>query len=707
MLGRTALHRQAARTLLRHHLENGLAVSAALAAVALGVDLWRGADAAVLASIGAMCVSIVDLPAPLASKLRMMSGALAGSTAVTLLAGLASAIPAAMAAVVVATSLALALATAFGRPAVTLAISGVLALVIGLALPTAAPAVALQRTALFLLGGACYLGIALAIAAATMDRERRMALNEAMISFAAYLRARSRIFDSGGDQDAALGGVIESHGAMIEALQNARQIIFGGARRPRWIGAMVALIDAYEAALAGDSDWDALRARVNSPVLRVLYEATRRLADDVDGIALALVAPLAVMPAGDYAGALRALDEAVGADTPAADAAAAAEAAPTRAKLAHLIERVANLAAAVAAADGTARLPAGVDVAAFLDRRPAALAILRSHASWSSSVTRYAVRLMLAMLSGYAVTLALPHDVHGGWVLLTIALIMRSSYAVTRQRRNDRLIGTLAGCALMALLLPLLPDRAIIAGVIVGVGVSHAYANVNYRITSFAASAAALMFLHFLEPDARFIAQRVLDTAIGAGISMAFAFVLPSWEWRDVPRLVDALIAADLRFARRALERAPAEQAYRIARKRALDAFTALATMTRRLSSEPKRHAGDLTALNGLLVANYLLASDLASVQSLLRTSQGRIDEPEAGPLLRAASERVAAALSGGVAAPETPLPTMRRRGWADSADARPVFYLRRRLGHIEISAARLAAEAARVRGSVRGPTGG
>lgn len=689
--GSATWRRDAARTLLRHHLQNGLAVSAALAAVAFGADLWRGTDAAVLASVGAMCVSIVDLPATLASKARIMGGALAGTSAVALLGGLASATPIAMAAVVAATSVALALATAFGRTAVTLAISGVLSLVIGLALPTATAAVAVQRTELILGGGGAYALIALAIAVVTLDRERRMALNEALIAFSAYLRARAALFDASRDPDAALAAVIERHAAMIDALQNARQIVFGGRRSPRWVGAMIALIDAYEAALAGDSDWESLRTPPQEPALRVLESATRALADDVDGIALALVAPLAAMPVIDRRAAL--------AHGAAPDGGAAALPGASGAKLSRLIERIARLAAVVAAGDAAPPVPDGVDVAAFLDRRPAALATLRAQASTSSPVARYALRLTLAMLLGYAVTLALPHGVHGGWVLLTIALIMRGSYAVTRQRRNDRLIGTLAGCAVMALLLPIMPDRAVVAGVIVAVGVSHAYASVNYRITSFAASAGALMFLHFLEPGARFIAQRVLDTVIGAGISGAFAFVLPNWEWRDVPRLVDALLAADLRYARLALEWAPPEQPYRIARKRALDAFSALVATTRRLSSEPKRHAGDFAALHRLLAANYLFASDLASVRSLLRAARGALDAPEAQRSLRETGARVIETLTHGDAAADgAPSVSLRRRGWADLAGTRPAVYLRRRLLHIEFSARRLVAEATRAR---------
>lgn len=49
-----------ARVLFRPHIENGMMVSATLAMVAAIADFWLGAGPAVLASIGAMCVSIVD-----------------------------------------------------------------------------------------------------------------------------------------------------------------------------------------------------------------------------------------------------------------------------------------------------------------------------------------------------------------------------------------------------------------------------------------------------------------------------------------------------------------------------------------------------------------------------------------------------------------------------------------------------------------------
>ncbi|MEJ2623061.1 MAG: FUSC family protein [Pseudolabrys sp.] len=442
-----------------------------------------------------------------------------------------------------------------------------------------------------------------------------------------------------------------------------------------------------------DADWEALREVPDREAMGLIARLSRAIADDVDAMALRLISAGGAMPACLHPDLLAALDAALArlADAGREDAVAGLH--PTRLKLARAMQRTRHLAEVLSAPDdGAPPLPAAA-LAAFVQPPVQWIATLRPHMTLTSPVTRYAVRLTLAMLAGYAVTVALPNLVHGGWILLTVALIMRASYAITRQRRNDRLLGTLAGCALAAVLIPVLPPHAVVAIIIVGVGVAHAYAAVNYRITSFAASLMALLLLHFLEPQTFYVADRVIDTVIGAVLSVVFARVLPSWEWNDVPRLVTALLTADRAFADRALTADADDHRYRLARKQALDRFTALATIARRLSSEPHHDDRQFVGLSELLAANYLFASDLASVQGMLRVRAGASDA-QAITLLDETRARVLASLAATDAAP--PPETLRRRGWFELRDVEPLTLLRRRLLHIEHGAQRLAAQAGR-----------
>ncbi len=690
-----ALPRRAARLFFRHNIENGVAVALCMAAAGLAIGAALGLDAAVLAATGAMCVSIVDQPGPLGHKARVFAAAIAASSAISFLAGFAEGHAVSLALLVAAMSAGFALVTVYGRPALTLGIAGVLSLVLGMAIPAGNTQTVLLHGVLFMAGACLYALLALGAALLLDDRDRRMFLNETLLAFAAYLRARAGLYDLAVTSPAALREVIEAHGVLMERLQAARDMIFTGKRSParrKWIAGMLAFLDAYEAVLSSDADWETLRQTATEAALRSIAALIRGLAQEADGLALALVAPMAPRPASDYDAGLAALDAEIGGLTAQGKGETAAGLQAMREKIAETIERFRNLAETLARGRDAAALPE-IDLSAFVQVQDTRLSVLRAHLNLRSPVMRYAIRFTLAMLAGYALTVALPNYVHGGWILLTVALIMRASYAITRRRRNDRILGTLAGCAVAAAAIPLLPPLALLALMIAAVGAAHAYAVVNYRVTSFAASLMALLLLHFLEPQTMLLGDRVIDTLIGAGLSILFGYLLPSWEWRDVPRLTARLVETGRGFAAAALSPDPVDQDYRLARKCALDSFTTFAVTARRLSSEPGARPRQLANLNALLGATYLLLSDLASVQSLLRLRGKDMAPQEVRDLLGAARAQVLDSLSAAAAAP--PRELLRRRGWTEMPAADATAFLTRRLTHIEHAARRVAALAA------------
>src|SRR5262249_50692599 len=140
--------------------------------------------------------------------------------------------------------------------------------------------------------------------------------------------------------------------------------------------------------------------------------------------------------------------------------------------------------------------------------------------------------------------------------------------------------------------------------------------------------------------------ERIVDTLIGAGLSWAFSYLLPTWERSDLPRTVRGLLAADAAFAEAALRRAPVSQAYRLARKKALDAVAELSGAIRRLADEPNMNRRALASLGELLGAHYLLASDLSSMPVLVKLRHHELDAPAADASIAAARQRVVALLN-------------------------------------------------------------
>jgi uncharacterized membrane protein YccC len=301
------------------------------------------------------------------------------------------------------------------------------------------------------------------------------------------------------------------------------------------------------------------------------------------------------------------------------------------------------------------------------------------------------------MLAGLALTVVFPRFAHASWILLTTALIMRANFSVTRQRRWDRILGTLAGCVLAAALQSFVPVGYLLAFVAIAIGVSHAFGAVNYRVTAASASVSALLLLHFLQPAANFaLFERIGDTLIGAALSYVFAFLLPNWERHELPRTVANLLKADRDFAAQAMTRQRVEQTYRLARKRLFDAVAAMSGAVRRLADEPNTGKAMLTRLNALLSANYLLLSDLTSMQVLFALRGPELDKmPNADTLAGEMRSRVLAILDP-AAPPEKAPPRLSKTGRDDLYAPNGLSVLKRRLVHIEHAArrvARLAAE--------------
>jgi uncharacterized membrane protein YccC len=688
--------------LFRLHIENGLSVSFCMAVVGVGTAALFGSSLAVLAATGALCASVVDLPGPAAIRARLFATAVGGSTLLTVLTILCADRPLALALVVAGMSFTTGLISAYGRRAPGLGVAAVLALLFGMTpqgnLPLAWHAV------VFFGGGVSYALLALAVGIALDDRYRRLFLAEAVRGFGGYVAAKAALYDPHAPARGALQALVEAHAGFIERLQAARDMVFSGRRsrrRMRWMTALLALLDCFDTILSSAADIETLRGSAHHHLLRRFSALTAAIAEDVQDLARSLVAPGADAVFRPHEAELSAIAEEVTrlerAPSAADEQNVLAALRSTSNKLVQTMRRLRRLAEA--SRGETVSLP-DVDLALFMQIESFDPRVLLAQFTLASPVMRYAIRLTLAMSCGYFITLLLPGLLHGGWVLLTTALIMRASYSITRQRRNDRLVGTLLGCIVAAGLVRVIPQGWLFLPILVTVGSAHAFAAVNYRVTALSASITALLALHFLSPETSAVFyERMFDTLIGAALAWLFSFLLPSWERKNVPKLVQATLKAERDYAAEALLRVRNDQVYRLARKRAHDATANLAMTVRRLNDEPLLDRGVLSALQDFLAANYLLTSDLASMRVLFRMRAKELEPQPADALLDAARASVTQTLEAPAAGKATPARLSRRAPTENLAGANAMNSLRRRLVHIERTAERVAALAAKAMG--------
>jgi uncharacterized membrane protein YccC len=693
--------RSVSLAVFRAHIENGLSVALGVGLAGVSIGFALGFPAGVAAATGALCVSVSDRTDPLRQKLRIMGLAFLGTVFFTALSSFAGFSPAAFIAAAAFTGLWTGLISAYGRWVLSLAMSCVLAFVFAMGQHFASPSDAADHLILTVCGALCYTVYAVIVAWLFDDRARRLLLAEAMRAFASYLRAKAALYNPDADRSVTFRALIDAHATLADRLQAARDSLF--ARRShrmqlKRIDTLIALLDAFETVLSSDADIETLRNAPQRDLMWRLNGFVYQMADEVERLVLALRFRHGHATPQNRAEETRQLQDAV------AEAAAATPDEPvihaliaTANKLVLADSYIAGLARVLDDDSAPSAVAASLDLELFRQEMPQGLGLLLRQFRWRAPALRYGIRLSLAMTTGLALTLIFPRFAHANWILLTIALIMRANFSVTRQRRWDRVTGTLIGCAVAVFLINTVPTPLLLLFIVLAVGTSHAYGLIAYRVTAIGASVSSLLLLHFVDPllHPQFF-ERIVDTLIGAGLSWAFSHLLPYWERNDLPHTVRGLLDADAAFADAALRRAPISQRYRLARKRALDAVAQLSGAIRRLADEPNTNRRALVTLGELLGANYLLASDLSSMPVLFKLRSADLDAPTADAAIAITRERVVAMLKPDQDGEHHDATAPQRDSLAGMHGSVAMEVLGRRLDHIEHAARKVARLAAR-----------
>jgi uncharacterized membrane protein YccC len=648
------------RLFVGQHIINGASVGLGVVAVALVSSAIFGFAAGQPATLGAISASISDLPAPWREKAKTLGFGFALALLSTVAIQLALPWAAAALVMIGLISFVGGLVTGLGRWAVAVGMQAVIPMIFILGFPRETFPAAVRIELLLACGGVAYIAFALLATVFTDGSARRLVTSESIREFSMYMRAVAGVFDPDQDLAAAYGATIRQQSALSEQLQSARSLLLDRpgekGERMRLAASIGILLDALDALVAAQCDVDLIRRTPEAAtVLARIGDALRVGSFDLEHLSLELLTTGRPILPPDHQLAIDALKrEAARAEAEAMDPKARAALVATTWRLVLSLSHIRRLERALSD-DETARASIGdVDLAAFIPKRSYAPSALAPHLSLESPVLRFAVRLALAMMAGAVVAQSLGDERHGNWVLLTIAVVMRAGYGLTKQRRDDRVIGTLIGCVVAAGSVAYLPAGALVAVQGLAVAVTHSFARLNYRVASSGASVTALVSLHLVQPWVSApILVRLADTLIGAAIAHLFNYLWPRWESSEAPRLASRLQAQLAAFAAAALRADVSDHDYRLARKNVIEAIAALSDSAGRMSSEPMAARKGLDEMANLLIAAYNLVAELSAARLAVQTGA-----PPLNPAIREGVQGLLANQSGAAAsdAPASPL---------------------------------------------------
>lgn len=671
------------RFLFSHHLYSGVRrATGILLPITLlgGVFGWYASG--LIATFGALCVAFIDQPGPHEHRAREMLGGTVLSTLTVTLTGLASSDPLLSWVVVMAQCFAFSMLAVYGKKGGQIGFACLLLMTV-----TLHNALSTQEVWIHALtslgGGLFYTLFSYSVSRAMQLREKEQALSVALFATADYIARRADMYDLDRDLEENYRKLIVCQSDMTDKHQAARDMVLRGlvtkqaqtdsSRVMLW-NLFVEMIAILDLLVATRTDYAFLRQKLKgSDTLLFMRDALHKMASDLERIALAVARENTATQRSSVKAELRALEF----EIQQMQTEGLAQREPELYSLCiEILRRLRNSAKIIdrmilaTRRDSHAQLLDAVKIdrslTQFLSRQQFRPRLITSNLRLDSPFCRYALRVTLAAGIALALSALIPALARQGyWILLTVLIIMKPGFALTRQRNSWRLLGTLIGCGLaFALLYTTQHETWLFAAMVLSTIIGGSLLQINYLVASIFNTNAVLLAFNFLDPGATtIIADRALDTLLGSIIAFACSYVLPWWEAQFMPSLMRAAISANREYLRAALAQIQTREGrasalevkradfnLRLARKNVHVALANFAEAFYRMMLEPKSRQWHVIELNNIVMQNHMLSSQISAVTTVLMSSS---------KIPAASTEFLNALLPQLLPAPEHPTPSI------------------------------------------------
>lgn len=250
---------------------------------------------------------------------------------------------------------------------------------------------------------------------------------------------------------------------------------------------------------------------------------------------------------------------------------------------------------------------------------------LKENFSFKSPIFKHSLRLAIVFLVGFLIggffEMQNPY-----WILLTIIVIMRPSYGLTKERSKNRVIGTLIGAAIATAIILMTQNTIIYAVIsILSLPIALSIMQKNYRNGAIFITLNVVFVFALLEPNILSVIKfRIFDTIIGAFLSFASIYFLwPSWEFQNVGVNITNALRANKKFLEQIAlfyhEKGLVTTTYKLSRKEAFLAIGNLNAAFERMQRDPKSKQKEMGVVYDLIVLNNTFLSSLSSLGTFIR----------------------------------------------------------------------------------------
>ncbi len=620
-----------------HYFSEGLRITSGVLLPAFLLGYFNLLSTGIAISLGALFVSITDSPGPVHHRKNGMVACIAALLVVTLLAGFFAQSPILLTALLVVACFFFSMIAIYGARAASVGTASIIVLIISLdprtALPTAESVII--HSLLIASGGLWYLCFSMLLYNVRPYRLPQQALGDYVETTAHYFSTRAELYNSKADFESTFQNLLQQQAVVQQKETELSELLFKTrniVKELTNIGRTLVMIhlevaNLFEQIIMSHQRYANLQAQFHDTgILEDFYHLAKALSAQLENIGVAIKSGETSVPSAD-------LDEQVSQTAQKLDAMRlshlTAENIEGFITLRQVLQNLQDLASRISIlhkytsydAMLVKKAPPNESFDKMIRHQEITPALFVTNLTLRSDTFRHSLRVSIAILVGFLTTQFLNFG-HSYWILLTIAVIMKPAFSLTKKRNGHRLAGTIAGVVIGMLLLYTIHNETILLVLLVLFMIAaYSTMRLNYFVMVLFMTPYLLLFYHFLHPQnfTLILKDRVIDTLTGSVIAfLASTFLFPYWERSKIGPLMTTMVEEIKNYftviaaAFSGAELTGADR--QLARKNVFVALANLSDAFTRMLSEPKTQQHGARDIYQFVVLCNTLTSYMATL---------------------------------------------------------------------------------------------
>ncbi len=614
------------------YFSDGLRMTLGILLPSLVLSQFNHFDLGLTLSLGALCICVIDNPGPIVHKRNAMAIGNLCLFVVAIITGFARLNVFTLGLEIAVLFFVFSMFTVYGNRAALVGTSTLLVIIFMMD-KAEPPAEVVGFSAIILAGGVWYMLFSLLFFQVRPYRAAQQTLGENITDIAKFLRIKADFYLPDTDIEENYRKLVsqqikvsQHQDAVREILFKSRVIVKESTAASRvLVLTFIDLVDMYEQIMATHYDYRYIREKFGATgVLNEIALFLQDMANEVDNMAYMVLSNTRMQHGPGFDTALEQLKLRIDAIRKNDETVSNLALKKVLINLRDLNERVKSIYKyynSHPTAESALSDPASDEYGKFVTHQDYSPRVFFDNLSFDSAAFKHALRVSLVCLVGFILgkTIALGH--HSYWILLTIIVILKPGFSLSKQRNYQRLIGTLAGGVIGILILKFIPDKTaqFVLLIILMLG-TYSFTRLNYVVSVIFTTPYVLILFKFLGVGV-LVEERIVDTIIGSTIAFIASYVLfPTWEFEQIQESLRDVIHANANYLVKIAESLSGREfgaiEYKLARKEVFVKSANLSAAFERMTSEPKSKQKKIKEIHKFVVLNHILSSYIATIVS-------------------------------------------------------------------------------------------